>query len=149
VVSEKFISIQSGELSVIDNVSVTVSRVRESKRKMKRVEDLDVFKLSHSLTLEIFKLTKTFPEEEKFGLTSQVRRAAYSIPMNLMEGAHRLSSREYRQFVGIAKGSTGEIKYQLLLAKDLKYISEDLYSNLEAQYERDSQMLTKLAKSLG
>jgi four helix bundle protein len=148
VVSEKFISIQSGELSVIDNVSVTVSRVRESKRKMKRVEDLDVFKLSHSLTLEIFKLTKTFPEEEKFGLTSQMRRAAYSIPMNLMEGAHRLSSREYRQFVGIAKGSTGEIKYQLLLAKDLKYISEDLYSNLEAQYERVSQMLTQLAKSL-
>jgi four helix bundle protein len=115
---------------------------------MKRVEDLDVFKLSHSLTLEIFKLTKTFPKEEKFGLTSQMRRAAYSIPMNLMEGAHRLSSREYRQFVGIAKGSTGEIKYQLLLAKDLKYISEDLYSNLEAQYERVSQMLTKLAKSL-
>jgi four helix bundle protein len=148
VVSEKFISIQSGELSIIDNVSVTVSRVRESKRKMKRVEDLDVFKLSHSLTLEIFKLTKTFPKEEKFGLTSQMRRAAYSIPMNLMEGAHRLSSREYRQFVGIAKGSTGEIKYQLLLAKDLKYISEDLYSNLEAQYERVSQMLTKLAKSL-
>jgi four helix bundle protein len=107
-----------------------------------------VFKLSHSLTLEIFKLTKTFPKEEKFGLTSQMRRAAYSIPMNLMEGAHRLSSREYRQFVGIAKGSTGEIKYQLLLAKDLKYISEDLYSNLEAQYERVSQMLTKLAKSL-
>jgi four helix bundle protein len=115
---------------------------------MKRVEDLDVFKLSHSLTLEIFKLTKTFPKEEKFGLTSQMRRAAYSIPMNLMEGAHRLSSREYRQFVGIAKGSTGEIKYQLLLAKDLKYISEDLYSNLEAQYERVSQMLTQLAKSL-
>ena len=125
-----------------------MSRVRESKRKMKKVEDLDVFKLSHSLTLEIFKLTKTFPEEEKFGLTSQMRTAAYSIPMNLMEGAHRLSSREYRQFVGIAKGSTGEIKYQLLLAKDLKYISEDLYSNLEAQYERVSQMLTKLAKSL-
>jgi four helix bundle protein len=77
-----------------------------------------------------------------------MRRAAYSIPMNLMEGAHHLSSREYRQFVGIAKGSTGEIKYQLLLAKDLKYVSEDLYSNLEAQYERGSQMLTQLARSL-
>jgi four helix bundle protein len=51
-----------------------------------------------------------------------MRRAAYSIPMNLMEGAHRLSPKEYRQFVGIAKGSTGEMKYQLLLVKDLKYI---------------------------
>jgi four helix bundle protein len=115
---------------------------------MKRVEDLDVFKLSHSLLLKIFELTKTFPEEEKFGLISQMRRAAYSIPMNIMEGAHRLSPKEYRQFVGIAKGSTGEMKYQLLLVKDLKYISDDNYSNLLPEYERISQMLTKLAKSL-
>jgi len=115
---------------------------------MKKVEDLDVFKLSHSLTLRIFNLTKTFPEEAKFGLISQMRRAAYSIPMNLMEGAHRLSSKEYRQFVGIAKGSAGEIKYQLLLGRDLKYIPEDKYSILLPEYERVSQMLTKLAKSL-
>ena len=115
---------------------------------MKKVEELDVFKLSHSLTLEVFEITKTFPEEEKFGLISQMRRAAYSIPMNLMEGAHRLGSKEYRQFVGIAKGSAGEIKYQLLLVKDLKYISEDHYSNLKQKYERVSQMLTKLARSL-
>jgi len=116
---------------------------------MKKVEDLDVFKLSHSLTLEIFETTKTLPEEEKFGLISQMRRAAYSVPMNLMEGAHRLGSKEYRQFVGIAKGSAGEVKYQLLLAKDLKYISEDHYSNLKQNYERVSQILTKLAQSLG
>ena len=115
---------------------------------MKKVEELDVFKLSHSLTLEVFEITKTFPEEEKFGLISQMRRAAYSIPMNLMEGAHRLGSKEYRQFVGIAKGSAGEIKYQLLLVKDLKYISEDHYSNLKQKYERVIQMLTKLARSL-
>jgi four helix bundle protein len=124
-----------------------VSRVREED-KIKKVEDLDVFKLSHSLALEIFKLTKTFPEEEKFGLISQMRRAAYSIPMNLMEGAHRLGTKEYRQFVGIARGSTGEVKYQLMLVKDLEYISEDRYSNLRLKYERVSQMLTKLAKSL-
>ncbi len=115
---------------------------------MKTVEELDVFKLSHSLSLEIFKITKTFPEEEKFGLISQMRRAGYSVPMNLMEGAHRLSSKEYRQFVGIAKGSTGEVKYQLLLCRDLKYISDDQYSGLISQYERVSQMLTKLVKSL-
>jgi four helix bundle protein len=70
---------------------------------MKKVEDLDVFKLSHTLTLEIFEMTKSFPEEEKFGLISQMRRAAYSIPMNLIEGAYRLSSREYRQFVGCSQ----------------------------------------------
>jgi len=115
---------------------------------MKKVEELDVFKLSHSLTLEVFEITKTFPEEEKFGLISQMRRAAYSIPMNLTEGAHRLGSKEYRQFVGIAKGSAGEIKYQLLLVKDLEYIPENRYSDLLSNYERVSQMLTKLAKSL-
>jgi four helix bundle protein len=115
---------------------------------MKKVEELDVFKLSHSLTLEIFELTKTFPEEEKFGLISQMRRAAYSVPMNLMEGSHRLGSKEYRQFVGIARGSTGEMKYQLLLVKDLEYISKGSYSRLILEYERVSQMLTKLAKSL-
>ena len=115
---------------------------------MEKVEELDVFKLSHALTLEIFEITKSFPDEEKFGLISQMRRAAYSIPMNLMEGAHRLGSKEYRQFVGIAKGSAGEIKCQLLLVKDLRYISEDRYSNLKGKYERVSQMLTKLAGSL-
>jgi four helix bundle protein len=115
---------------------------------MRKVEDLDVFKLSHSLALKIFELTKNLPEEEKFGLISQMRRAAYSIPINLMEGAHRLSSREYWQFVGIARSSAGEIKYQLLLIKDLKYIPENMYFNLLSEYERVSQMLTKLAKSL-
>ncbi|HXX33170.1 MAG TPA: four helix bundle protein [Thermodesulfobacteriota bacterium] len=115
---------------------------------MKTVQELDVFKLSHSLVLEIFELTKSFPDGEKFGLVSQMRRAAYSIPMNLMEGGHRLNRKEYRQFVGIAKGSAGEMKYQLLLVKDLKYIIEDEYSELLSQYERVSQMLTKLAESL-
>ena len=115
---------------------------------MKTVEELDVFKLSHSLALEIFELTKSFPAGEKFGLVSQMRRAAYSIPMNLMEGGHRLNRKEYRQFVGIAKGSTGEMKYQLLLVKDLKHIIQNKYSELLPQYERVSQMLTKLAKSL-
>jgi four helix bundle protein len=123
-------------------------RVRERGNLMKRVEDLDVFKLSHALVLEIYEMTKSFPNEERFGLVSQMRRAAYSIPMNLMEGAHRLGSKEYKQFVSIARGSAGEIKYQLLLVKDLGYISDEEYSRLASQYERVSQMLTKLAGSL-
>ena len=115
---------------------------------MKKVEELDVFKLSHSLTLEIYGITKSFPDEEKFGLISQMRKAAYSVPMNLMEGAHRLSSKEYRQFTGIARGSAGEMKYQLLLVRDLNTISDNEYSDLTSKYERVSQMLTRLAKSL-
>jgi len=115
---------------------------------MKSVEDLDVFKLSHEMALAIYVLTKNFPEEEKFGLTSQMRRAAYSVPMNLVEGANRLNSREYRQFVGIAKGSAGEVTYQLLLARDLKYIDEKTYDSYRSSYDRIAQMLTGLAKSL-
>jgi len=115
---------------------------------MKNVENLDVFKLSHRLVLEIYEITKTFPQHEKFGLISQMRRSAYSIPMNLLEGSHRLSTKEYRQFVGIAKGSAGEMKYQLLLARDLKYMSNERYVDLIEKYERVSQMLTKLAQSL-
>jgi four helix bundle protein len=115
---------------------------------MKTVEDLDVFKLSHQLALEIYEATKGFPKHERFGLISQMRRSAYSVPMNLMEGSHRLSTREYRQFVGIAKGSAGEMKYQLLLARDLTYMSNEQYLDFIEKYERVSQMLTKLAQSL-
>jgi len=85
---------------------------------MKSVEDLDVFKLAHRLVLKIYPLTSTFPKEELYGLTSQMRRSAVSIPSNLSEGANRLTSAEYRHFVGIARGSVGEICYQILLTKD-------------------------------
>ncbi len=130
-------------------MSVTVSRVRQERsqyEKSRRIGCIQVIPFTE--TLEIYGITKSFPDEEKFGLISQMRKAAYSIPMNLMEGAHRLSSKEYRQFVGISRGSAGEMKYQLLLAKDLNYISGDQYSNLIPEYERVSQMLTRLAKSL-
>ena len=94
------------------------------------VEDLDVFKKGHQLTLTIYRVSRKFPDEEKFSLTSQIRRAAASIGTNLMEGSHRLSRKEFRQFVGVAKGSAGELKYHLLLAKDLAYIPENQYHTL-------------------
>jgi four helix bundle protein len=115
---------------------------------MKSVEELDVFKLSHEMTLAIYEMTKNLPDEERFGLTAQMRRAAYSVPMNLVEGANRLNSKEYRQFVGIAKGSAAEVAYQLLLARDLKYIDEKTFDLCRSSYQRIGQMLTGLAKSL-
>lgn len=77
--------------------------------KIKKVEDLEVFKLSHSLVLDIYKVTENFPHEERFGLIQQIRRSAYSIPMNLIEGSNRLKKREYRRFAGIAKASAAKI----------------------------------------
>jgi four helix bundle protein len=113
-----------------------------------RAQDMDVFKLSHSLTVEIYKLTGKFPSEERFGLSSQMRRSAYSIPLNIVEGASRLGTREYRQFVGIARGSSAEISYQLLLSRDLGYISEQDYASLKERYDRVARMLTGLIKTL-
>jgi four helix bundle protein len=115
---------------------------------IKSAQDMDVFKLSHSLTIEIYKLTEKFPPEEKFGLSSQMRRSAYSIPVNIVEGASRLGTKEYRQFVGIARGSSGEISYQLLLSRDLGYISEQDYTSLKERYDRVARMLTGLIKTL-
>jgi len=77
-----------------------------------------------------------------------MRRAVYSIPVNIVEGASRLATREYTQFVGIASGSAGEISYQLLLSKELGYLSEQDYTSLKEKYDRVAKMLTRLIKTL-
>jgi four helix bundle protein len=113
---------------------------------MNSVEDLDVFKLAHEVALKIYSVTKKFPREETYSLVDQMRRAAISVGMNLMEGAMRLGTKEYRQFVGGARGSAGEVCYQLLLAKDLQYISEEMYRDLRRDYDRVIQMLSRFCK---
>lgn len=115
---------------------------------MKSVEELEVFKEAHKLTIDIYKLTKKFPEEEKYGIISQMKRAAFSVAANLMEGSHRINKKEYKQFAGISKGSIGELKYYLLLTKDLKYISDDDYLTLKERAENISKMLSGLIRSL-
>lgn len=116
--------------------------------KINSVEDLEVFKRSHKVTLTVYKVTGGFPQTEKFGLSAQMRRAASSIGANLPEGSHRLNRKEFRQFVGIAKGSAGELKYHLLLAKDLGYLSEKEHIYLRSETDQISMMLNGLVKSL-
>ena len=106
---------------------------------MNSVEELDVFKLAHQLALKTYLVTKKFPREEMYSLVDQMRR---------VEGSLRLSSREYRQFVGIGRGSAGEVCYQLLLAKDLEYISDEVYRELRTGYDRVVQMLSRLSQTL-
>jgi four helix bundle protein len=112
------------------------------------VEDLDVFKKAHALTLRICRVSEGFPTTEKYGLTSQMRRSAVSIGSNLIEGSHRSNRGEYRQFAGVARGSSGELKYQLMIARDLGYLSESEYGVLRGEADEISRMLSGLVKSL-
>jgi four helix bundle protein len=116
--------------------------------KITRTEDLTVFKRAHQLTLDIYKISEKFPKEEQWGLTNQMRRSAASICANLLEGSYRNNSKEYRQFAGIAKGSAGEVKYHLLLAYDLGYLTQVEFAKYSAESEEICKMLYGLVKSL-
>jgi len=89
---------------------------------MTTVEDLDIYKRAHTFTMYMYKITTDFPADEKFGLTSQIRRASVSINANIMEGSARKTNNEYRQFLYIARGSIEELKYLIKVATELKYI---------------------------
>lgn len=86
-------------------------------------KDLDVWKLSVECVSEIYTITKTFPKDEFYGLTNQIRRSAVSIPSNIAEGSARQSDKELIQFLHVALGSLSELETQLIIAKNLAYIS--------------------------
>ena len=115
---------------------------------MNSFENLIVWEKAHKLTLEIYKHTSEFPKIEIYGIVNQMRRAAYSIPSNIVEGNSRKSNKEFLQFLNIAKGSLEELKYFLLLSKDLNYISLQQYSNLNNMCEEVSKLLYKFTKSI-
>jgi four helix bundle protein len=120
----------------------------EGMNKGKGVEGLEVFSKSHHLVLDVYQVTAKFPPGERFGLVPQMRRAVVSIPANLIEGSERVGRLEYRRFVSIAKGSAGELRYYLLLAKDLGYISAEEYSRFRREIEEIGKMLNGLVKAL-
>lgn len=94
---------------------------------MVNFQTLLVWQRSHQLTLNLYKTTASFPKTEVYGLTSQIRRSVSSIPSNIAEGCGRNSDAELSRFLVIAMGSSAEVEYQLLLAKDLGYLSESDY----------------------
>lgn len=96
---------------------------------MKTFQDLIMWQKAHRVVLNVYEFTKGFPNEEKFGLTSQIRRASVSIASNVVEGFKRRSKKEALYFYIIAEGSLEEVKYQLLLAKDLDYLSPEKYKS--------------------
>jgi four helix bundle protein len=97
---------------------------------MQNYKELKVWEKAHSFTLKIYQATKEFPKEEIYGLTSQMRRAAASIPVNIAEGCGRNSNLELANFLQISLGSSNEMDYDWLLAKELVYLTELKYSEL-------------------
>ncbi|MBI4698931.1 MAG: four helix bundle protein [Nitrospirae bacterium] len=110
--------------------------------------ELEVWKKSHLLVLETYKVTSTFPTAERYGLIDQIRRASYSVPANIVEGQARHTTKEYLSYLYNARGSVEEVRYFVLLSRELGYIHDDIYQTLESKYETVSKMLNGLIKSL-
>ncbi len=110
-------------------------------------KDLKVWGKAHKLSLEVYKMTKTFPEDEKFGLISQVRRSAVSICANIVEG-YMKSTSDFKRFLSIARGSLEETKYYLILSKDLFYLSDSDYVRLLGICDEIGKMIFSLSRRL-
>jgi four helix bundle protein len=113
---------------------------------MKDFKDLKVWEKAHVLTLLVYEETRSFPKEERYGLTSQLRRAAASVAANIVEGCGRRSDGEFTRFLQIARGSASEVEYHLLLARDLHLLDEAKYRKLDSMVVEVERMLTGLVQ---
>lgn len=111
---------------------------------MKNFKDLAVWQKAHQVTVEIYRHSQQFPQEERYGLTSQLRRAATSIALNISEGCGRRTDKDFAHFLQIAFASANETEYALLLSRDLGYLSEEHYATLQTTLEEVKKMLAAL-----
>jgi len=115
---------------------------------LKNYQELQVWQKSYQLCLEIYRISRRFPKEETYGLTSQMRRAAVSVPSNIAEGYGRKTTPDYVRALHIAYGSNCELETQMLLSCDLGYIESEEIKRLEASIREVERMLKALIKSL-
>jgi four helix bundle protein len=113
--------------------------------KSRSFQDLEVWQVAHGWVLKIYKLTEVFPKQETFGLSSQLRRAAVSIPANIAEGFRRKGAADKARFYNISQGSLEECRYYLILTRDLGYAATD---ELEAELDRVGRMLDSYLRSM-
>jgi len=109
---------------------------------------LNVWTKSHELTLKVYRLSERFPKSEAYGLTSQIRRAASSIPINIGEGSGSIHKKEFLRYLSIARSSANELEYELFLCRDLKYIHEETFQEISREIKQIQKMLNGLIKSL-
>lgn len=110
---------------------------------------LQVWKQSHLLAIDVYRVSRKFPKEEMFGLTNQLRRCSVSIPSNIAEGFNRKSMKEKRRFLEISRGSLGELQAQLLIARDVGYVSGVDFNKLSNQSIQVSRLLRAFSRSAG
>ena len=115
---------------------------------MGNYKDLKVWQESVNFVVEIYHISTKFPPEEKFGLISQIRRAAISIPSNIAEGATSKSTKTFSKFIAIARSSLSEVETQLLISHKLGFITREIYTKIIARSEEISRMLSGLQHSL-
>ncbi len=116
--------------------------------KIKSFEELEVWQKAHELTLLIYKLTKRFPKEERFGITSQMRRASSAVAANIVEGYGRRTTGELLRSLRIANGEVEEARYFSLLSRDLTYLKQDEFNQINQLCRSISQLLSALGRSL-
>jgi len=114
----------------------------------KSYRDLRVWNIAMSLVLEVYRITESFPQTERFGLTSQLRRAAASVPSNIAEGHARSTRGEYKNALSVARGSIAEVEVQLTIAKELGYVQSPVHTEALAHCESISRMITNLKRAL-
>lgn len=115
---------------------------------MKRYESLEAWQAAHDLVLITYRVTKSFPREELYGLTSQARRAAFSVAANIAEGSAKKGPREFRRYLDIAIGSLSELAYIFHLVKDLQLVETSAWNELDRARERAGQVAWGLYRSI-
>lgn len=115
---------------------------------MKDFRDLQVWNKTHQLTLRSYVVTQTFPRQEIYGLTSQIRRCAASIAANIAEGCGKRGNAEFGRFLGIAIGSASELEYHFLLAHDLDFLADQTYQELQSSTVEVKRMLAALIRKV-
>ena len=115
---------------------------------MKDFKKLKVWQKAHRLTLDVYQASATFPREELYGLTSQIRRSCLSIPSNIAEGCGRGTDTDFARFLQISMGSSSEVEYLLILSRDLQILTSGYYETLNDDVIQVKRMLTSLIKTL-
>jgi four helix bundle protein len=130
------------------NSSGAVSNTDHQGRRNRGFKDLLAWQRAMQMVLAVYKLTAQFPVAERFGLSGQMRRAAISVPSNIAEGYGRVTTGEFKQFLGHARGSSAEVETQLMIAKKLHFGSDETIDDAERLCIEVSRLLTGLMRSL-